>query len=178
MEANLPRHLEGAAVYDATDLLVDAGVPSDTLNAVCRGRRDQRDADTRIAWAVGHFQARLTPFSWWVGPTSRPADLGERLGRHGLRLVEVEEARALDLSLCWPRASSIGQTMQHDGQASCAHTTMILSNNKEANDMRSPRVFFDAVASGHGPSHRLSAALHEYPRCCILMRYEEAVHCC
>ena len=81
MEANLPRHLEGAAVYDATDLLVDAGVPSDTLNAVCRGRRDQRDADTRIAWAVGHFQARLTPFSWWVGPCvgRLPHPLGRRL---------------------------------------------------------------------------------------------------
>ncbi len=40
--------------------------------------------------------------------------------------------------LCWPRASSSGQTTQHDDQASCAHTTMILISNKEANDMRSP----------------------------------------
>jgi len=65
------------------------------------------------------------------------------------------------LPLCWPLASSIGQTTPHDGQASCAHTTMILSNNKEANDMRSSRVPFDATASGHWSSHCLSPAMYE-----------------
>jgi len=40
-------------------------------------------------------------------------------------------------------------------------------------DMRSPRVLFDTVASGHWPSHRLAPAVHEYPRCWILMRQEE-----
>ncbi len=63
--------------------------------------------------------------------------------------------------LCWP----------HDSQACLAHiTTMILNCGRVASDMRSPRVFFDAVASGHWPFRRLSPRMHEYPRCFILMR--------
>ncbi len=43
--------------------------------------------------------------------------------------------------------------------------------------MRSPRVFFDAVPRGHWPSHRQSPALHEYPRCWIIMQHEEPAQC-
>jgi GNAT superfamily N-acetyltransferase len=96
--AHLPRHLAGALVLDEPDLLlVDSGVPSDTFNAVCHAYLDGADADGRIAGAIQHFRTRRLPFSWWVGPTSRPDDLGERLIAHGLALAEAEVAMALNL---------------------------------------------------------------------------------
>jgi len=57
-------------------------------------------------------------------------------GTHKAKRREVDRYEFL-VYLCWPLASSIGQTTQHDSQASCAHTTMILSSNKVARDMRS-----------------------------------------
>jgi ribosomal protein S18 acetylase RimI-like enzyme len=97
--AYLPRHLGAGIVCDeAGILLVDSGLPCDTFNAVCRARLDEAGANRRIEWAVGHFRAKGFPFSWWVGPSSGPGDLEERLTSRGLRLTEVELGMTLDLS--------------------------------------------------------------------------------
>ena len=106
MEANmaahmayLPARLPGTTVVDGPDLvLVDAGVPSDTFNVVCGARLDPDTADAAISAAIGHFRAKSAPFTWWVGPCSRPPDLGERLVAHGLVEAEDELGMALDLA--------------------------------------------------------------------------------
>jgi Acetyltransferase (GNAT) domain len=106
MEANgvahmayLPARLPGANVVDGPDLvLVDAGVPSDTFNVVCGACLDPAAADARIAAALAHFRTKGTPFAWWVGPVSRPADLQSRLLAHGLVEAEEELGMALDLA--------------------------------------------------------------------------------
>lgn len=106
MEANMVAHmaylpglLPGTRVVAGPDLvLVDAGVPSDTFNTVCGARLDPATADARIAAAIGHFRDRGVPFAWWVGPVSRPADLGARLATRGLVEAEAELGMALDLA--------------------------------------------------------------------------------
>ena len=97
MEDNLHAHfaylqarLPGMAVLDAPDLLlVDSGLPSDTFNQVARARLDPESAGRRIGEAVARFREAGRPFSWWVGPGSRPLDLPVRLAAHGLRLAET-----------------------------------------------------------------------------------------
>ncbi|MDP9369735.1 MAG: GNAT family N-acetyltransferase, partial [Chloroflexota bacterium] len=106
MEANMAAHmaylpglLPGARVVAGPDLvLVDAGVASDTFNTVCGARLDPTTANARIAAVIGHFRDRGVPFSWWVGPVSRPIDLGARLVAHGLAEAEAELGMALDLA--------------------------------------------------------------------------------
>jgi GNAT superfamily N-acetyltransferase len=97
--AYLPRFLPVATVLDGPDLvLVDAGLPSDTLNTICKARLDPAIANARIAAAIDHFRASGRPFTWWVGAVSRPADLGARLVAHGLVEAEAEIGMALDLA--------------------------------------------------------------------------------
>ncbi len=48
---------------------------------------------------------------------------------------------------------------------------IIVIGNRVPRDMRSPHVRFDAAAHGHWPFRHLCPAVHEYPRCCILMRH-------
>ncbi len=97
--AFLSRHLRGSLVWDEPSLLiVDSGVPSDTFNIICRARLAEDDADQRVGLAIDHFRSKELPFSWWVGPTSTPADLGKCLAAHSLPLAETEVAMSLDLS--------------------------------------------------------------------------------
>ncbi len=97
--AHLPIHFQGSLVRDEASLLiVDSGVPSDTFNIICRTRLTEDDAERSIDTAINHFRSKGLPFSWWIGPTSTPADLGTRLAAHGLPLAETETAMWLDLS--------------------------------------------------------------------------------
>jgi GNAT superfamily N-acetyltransferase len=95
--AILQRHVQGMLVEDTEDLLlVDSGLPSDTFNQIARARLTPVDADRRIAEALEHFRSVGRPFSWWVGPGSRPLDLERRLEDHGLRAVGTELGMALE----------------------------------------------------------------------------------
>jgi GNAT superfamily N-acetyltransferase len=105
LEENLHRHLAyvqrrvaGMTVVDRPDLLlIDSGLPSDTFNQIARARLDPTGAGQRIAAAIDHFRAAGRPYSWWVGPGSRPLDLQPRLAAAGLRLEETEVAMAAAL---------------------------------------------------------------------------------
>jgi ribosomal protein S18 acetylase RimI-like enzyme len=94
----LQRSIPGMTVLDQEDLLlVDSGFRSDTFNKIGRARFTDSDADRRIAEAVTHFRRAGRPFAWWMGPGSRPLDLEERLGRHGLVSAESELGMVLEL---------------------------------------------------------------------------------
>lgn len=118
MEENLHAHVSfvqsrvpGMWVEEAEDLmLVDSGLDCDTFNKICRARLDADRADGRIESAVAHFRERQRPFAWWVGPCSRPLDLGARLERLGLRAAETElgmVARAAELPARLPAAKGL-----------------------------------------------------------------------
>jgi ribosomal protein S18 acetylase RimI-like enzyme len=97
--AFVQRRLPGMFVDDREDLLlVDSGLPTDTFNKICRARLGTDDADARIAQAITHFKNSGRPFSWWVGPGSRPLDLEACLQRHGLGAAERELGMAIEMS--------------------------------------------------------------------------------
>jgi ribosomal protein S18 acetylase RimI-like enzyme len=115
MEENLHEHVSfvqrrvaGMTVEDRADLLlVDSGLASDTFNKICRARLAEDEADARIGEALEYFRANGRPFTWWVGPLSRPADLGARLEAQGLRPAERE------LGMC----AAAGELKQPDSSA-------------------------------------------------------------
>lgn len=97
--AYLPGLTEGMLVEEGLDLvLVDSGLPTDTFNAVCRAKLGRDCAARRIEAAILHFRRKNLPFSWWVGPLSEPATLGEELERYGLSFAEKEVGMAADIS--------------------------------------------------------------------------------
>lgn len=95
VQARLP----GARVVDADDLLlVDSGFSCDTFNFAARARFQQDSAATRIREALAFFARTGHPFSWWVGPSDLPADLGTALADASLRPAEEELAMEADLA--------------------------------------------------------------------------------
>ncbi|AHH99546.1 GNAT family N-acetyltransferase [Kutzneria albida] len=95
MELNLAEHagyLYGT-VHRQPDLVItDSGLAEDTFNIVAAAAFTERTADTRIAQTVAALRATGRPFSWWVGPASRPVDLADRLTAAGLAASERETA--------------------------------------------------------------------------------------
>jgi ribosomal protein S18 acetylase RimI-like enzyme len=83
-------------------VLVDSGLPCDTFNVVCRARLGRDALAGRIAAVVEHFRKVGRPFSWWVGPADRPADLEDHLLAAGLEAAESENAMAADLQSLAP----------------------------------------------------------------------------
>lgn len=73
------------------------GIPHPTFNGVLRSRLAPADADSRIEETLGFFRARGLPITWWLGPSSKPADLAARLEAHGLVHVFDSPGMAIDL---------------------------------------------------------------------------------
>ncbi len=58
--------------------------PIVVYNGVYRSAMPDEDADRIIDEVFEHYHSRNLPFRWTVGPSSRPADLAERLQRRGM----------------------------------------------------------------------------------------------
>ena len=74
----------------ARDDWVQVRTPSSPLlnvNKILRARLAPDEADRRIAEVLAEHRARGASFSWIVDAGSRPADLGERLVRAGMRPI-------------------------------------------------------------------------------------------
>jgi hypothetical protein len=106
MEQNLHEHIAFVqkstpriSVLDEEDLLVvDSGLSSDTFNKITRARLQESEVDRRITEAVAYFTTFHRPFSWWVGPGSRPVGLEKRLREHGLETTKYELGMVMELS--------------------------------------------------------------------------------
>jgi len=95
----IARHLVSMQVREDSDLVVvDSGLRCDTFNLVCRARLAPSTAALRAEGVVAYFRDVGRPFSWWVGPADRPADLGSILRGEGLVASESELLMAADLS--------------------------------------------------------------------------------
>jgi ribosomal protein S18 acetylase RimI-like enzyme len=67
-------------------------------NMVMRTRiGDNVDADAVIVRIAAGFRARDVPYLWVVRPSDRPVDLGHKLARQGLDLVETATGMDIDL---------------------------------------------------------------------------------
>jgi ribosomal protein S18 acetylase RimI-like enzyme len=78
-------------------VLADSGLPCDSFNFVCRSRLTSAAVRAVAGEAVSHFRRPRRPFSWWVGPADRPAELGAVLEELGLERAESELAMAVPL---------------------------------------------------------------------------------
>ena len=91
-------HWPQAEVYDGPDMLrVITGVPFPWCNGIFRTQLSPEETDAKIEATLTHFKARHLPLIWWTGPSTRPADLGERLQAHGLWHAEDAPGMAVDL---------------------------------------------------------------------------------
>ncbi len=120
MERNLAEHashlhrsMSGAEVAETGDLLVaDSGLDDDTFNIVAAARFTADTAPARIAETARTLARTGRPFSWWVGPASRPDDLAARLAAAGLRASERETAMWAELDDTLPAPSVPGLDIQ------------------------------------------------------------------
>ena len=95
----VPARVAGMHVRADAELVVaDSGLACDTFNFVCRARLVAESAAARVREAIDYFRHAGRPFSWWVGPADRPAELGQLLAEAGLATAETELAMAADLS--------------------------------------------------------------------------------
>ena len=58
--------------------------PSTTFNRVFLAHLTSENMEEKIKENIDYFKSRKTPFSWWVGPTTKPEDLGLHLEAQGL----------------------------------------------------------------------------------------------
>ena len=88
----------GAEFYEGDELVrVVTGVSEPLFNGVFRARLSPNAVDSAIATTLAHVAPRQVPIFWWVGPWTRPADLGTHLERHGFSHAGNSPAMAVDL---------------------------------------------------------------------------------
>src|SRR5215213_4762233 len=66
-------------------------------NGVFRTRLAPDAVESAIATTLAHLASRRVPMFWWVGPFTRPPDLGTHLERYGLTRAANLPAMAVDL---------------------------------------------------------------------------------
>ncbi len=85
------------AVHDeARWLWTLSDVPFPLFNSVLRSQMDEGGGEAGIDERIRACEERRVPMLWWTGPSSTPADLGERLLRRGF-LLEPAYGMAADL---------------------------------------------------------------------------------
>jgi GNAT superfamily N-acetyltransferase len=88
-----------AELYEGPELTwLLTGTPTPTLNTVMRTEAEPANTGALIEETLAHFRSKGVPrFSWWVGPDTRPADLGQHLASHDLTYHEGPAGMAADL---------------------------------------------------------------------------------
>ena len=127
-------------------------LPFPLFNSVVLARLEAGAADDIIERRIRECTARNVPMLWWTGPSTTPADLGERLQRRGF-LLEPAIGMAVDIDdvTAQPGGSSITIEPVRDA-ATLATWSRVLCNSFGA-----PQPFGDAFADlvaavGLGPS--------------------------
>lgn len=99
---SLLARLPGAEILQAPDISwLASGQPLASHNhvyGICLGR-DEAAIEARIDEAHGAVtDGGALPATWWIGPSTAPADLGTRLAARGLREVEPEFGMVVDVA--------------------------------------------------------------------------------
>ena len=105
IEANLDeawsllRSVPSVEVDDSNNMTrVATGIPYGMWNCVVHTRLEPGTADRQIQNTIAYFGSRHLPMQWYVGPASRPVDLGERLKAQGLVHEGDSPGMAVDLA--------------------------------------------------------------------------------
>jgi ribosomal protein S18 acetylase RimI-like enzyme len=86
-------HDDGDCIFTISDL------PFPLFNSVMRARVDDRRAGGMIEARLRSCRDRGVPMLWWTGPSTAPADLGDRLDRAGF-LIEPAFGMIANLDSC------------------------------------------------------------------------------
>ena len=73
-------------------------IPLALFNSVMDSRLAPEAVDAAVQTILADARAWNVPLRWWIGPSSRPADLGKYLENYGFSLNEAETGMALDLA--------------------------------------------------------------------------------
>src|SRR3954469_15119387 len=84
-------------VDDARSLRVATGVPSPLFNPVLRATVAPEDLPALVDEARAWYRERRLPWSWYVGPASRPPTIERELARRGFAKVTEPPGMAADL---------------------------------------------------------------------------------
>jgi GNAT superfamily N-acetyltransferase len=74
-----------------------SGVLFPLCNNIMRANFPAEDLDRQIKEALAPIKSRQLPMFWWIGPATRPVDLGRYLEKEGLNLAEHIPGMAADL---------------------------------------------------------------------------------
>jgi ribosomal protein S18 acetylase RimI-like enzyme len=92
---------------EARCLWTQSDLPFPLFNSVARARLSDGEADADIDARIRQCGDRRVPMLWWTGPSTTPADLGERLERRGFIMEPAfGMAAALDTLAIEPGADS------------------------------------------------------------------------
>lgn len=84
-------------MHDGSDLLwVDPSRPFPPMKGIFRTQLAVSDVHARIEAAVSAFRDLNRSMGWWIGPTTRPADLGAHLAAYGFSHVRDTPGMAID----------------------------------------------------------------------------------
>jgi len=73
-------------------------VPMSLFNSIMDAQLETEDVDSTIQYIISDAGLRKVPVLWWVGPSSRPADLAKRLLENGFTVDEDGSGMAVDLA--------------------------------------------------------------------------------
>ena len=85
--------------HDGKDLIwFITGYPVSVLNAISGAKISGKNIDAVIEETLKHFEKHHVPTTWWVGPSTRPENLGEYLEQHGFEKTLEMPGMTIDLS--------------------------------------------------------------------------------
>ena len=87
-------------VYDEPGLVMRVtGSPAPILNFVTRAHIAPENVDASIAKVINRFKEKQVPGYWYVGPSTRPTEMGDMLERHGFIKLESRPGMGIDLEI-------------------------------------------------------------------------------
>jgi len=155
------------AVEDRPDMLrYTTGVPFAVMNGIMRARLDADDA--AVSDALQPFRSRGLPIMWWIGPSTTPVDLPERLQRLGLAEAEQVPGMALDLEELGERGVRVPDLEIQFAVSSddCSVFAEVLAAGFEMPDFVSQtltRILADVGMGAKGPACSFVGRLNDRP---------------
>ena len=90
--------LPGALLQDDLRIVwVDSGIADAAFNSVVYANLSRETADAQIESVLSHFQQHRRPFTWHIGPSTRPTELDALLLAHGMVHSEDEPGMAVEI---------------------------------------------------------------------------------
>ena len=98
--ATFGRYLPGAELHEQAGLRwLYTSLPTAGFNAVLDTHVPTNAIDGTIESMIAFYQQRHVPFTWAVGPTTLPTNLGHYLKAHGFTLIRESTGMVVDMQI-------------------------------------------------------------------------------